>query len=784
MSSTSSFSASAPKVFNVAFSNGTLTQLISLSSSLNNIIVNISYNLTNGSNVILNINNVPLNSALFNFNILDNSTYTSTAPPNLSVVLNNTSTIISNIPILPDDVISYFLTPNGSGGFTGSSVTSSKDIYNNLTVNYTTGATGPSLSNPLMTKGQIQANLPDLLFSYLDSSTSTGFTGIGPESTDNKIVTTLNLANDLAPYLVQSQLPLSKNPGGNKLVTSYGNAALVSNFFGSLSSNPGFVTAVASEIINNNNITSINIGNNSTISLVDTFNITPESATLFQTIDDYLGYTGSTAHAGTSGPVNFLNLTLTPSAAVSFISDPFYSNSSPSLLVQGNLLNSSISPPTSTLNQYALVRGLLPMNSYISGATAALVGATGPMPVFEFVDASAIIIGTGANGATSINLLNNTGILSFNKTNNLSFPCTAYGIINNVPANSSSYTIPASTYSPSIINAMLPLYTELAVASGLVFSNEVDQLKNEIDQLTGDLGALGAITNYLQSYSENIYVVGLYTSVITINGNSAPIGYSYYNGYGYTGTIGNAPSAWSGSLYTPPPLILNLTGFALPPPDTQDTTTNVNTSDFTGNNSCDGIPNQTIYPIMNTIIIPFSYKGFGAIGTAPGGCNHPPYVLSINLNNIYYTGTPPTGYSNGYIIQQGTTIKICNESNYIVQLTSRNITYNGAYPTTTSTPSNILPVPVSPFTSFRQITPTPDANPPNRNSGYRGVTGPNAGWPFTSNYTNPLVSSSITTNGINLRDTTSDVIYIKAGDSIRLAFSQNSNGIGGTWGYL
>jgi hypothetical protein len=633
-----------------------------------------------------------------------------------------------------------------------------------------------------MTRGNIENNLPDLLLPYLDGSTNTGFTGVGPNSADNKIVTTLNLANDLLPYLYKPQLPLSTLPGGNKLVTSYGNANLVSDFFGSLASNPGFISAVASEIVENDNITSINIGNNSTISLVDNFNISADDINIFQTIDDYLGYTGGTSSTGTTGPINFLNLTLTPSAAISFISDPFYSNSDPSLLVQGNLLNSLIAPPTSTLNKYALVKGLLPMNSYTPGAT-------GAFPVFEFIDPNATIVtnGTGSTGgttgATGINLFNNTGIIAFkSQAPKIAFPCTAYGLVNNTP-NTSAYTIPAATYPPSIINAMLPLYTELAVASGLVFENEVAELKNEIDQLTDGLGILQTLANYLQAYSENIYIVGSYTSVITINGNSAPIGYSYYNGYGYTGAFGIPPSAWSENFYTPPPIALNLNGFALPPSDGT-TPTNVQTSYFVGTNSSAGIPNQVIYPINNTIIIPFSYKGFGAISTAQGGCNHPQYVLSINLNNIYYSsGNLPDGYSNGYIIQQGTTIKICNESNYIVQLTSRNLTYSGAYPTTLSIPSTILPVPSSPFTTYNPISPLPDANPPNASapSGYKGVTGPN-GWPTNINYTNPI--GNITINSINLRDTTSDVIYIKAGDSIRLVFSQNINGPGGTWGYL
>lgn len=794
-----SFSASPARVFNVIFSDLVTNHTINLPTGSNtprNIIVNILYTLstkfTGTSPLTLQLLNPTTDNALLNINVLNNSTFLATIVPTLKVMLS-TSTIISNLPILPNDVISYFFSSPTSNpaGFVGNSVISSADIYNNLVVNYTgrgtgSGFTGPSLTNPLMTRGNIQSDLPDLLFPYLDGAQFTGFTGIGPNDLDNKIVTTTNLPTDLIPYLAQSQYPLSTQPGGNKLVTSFGNANLVSNFFGSLASNPGFISAVASEIIENDNITSINIGNNSTISLADNFNLSSNDVNLFQTIDDYLGYTGGTASSGTTGPINFISLTLTPSAAISFITDPFYTESVPSLVVQGNLLNSMISPPTSTLQKYALVKGLLPMNSYNPGATG-----SNALPLFEFIDPNASIFATGATGATGSNvyipgvtgvqLINNTGIISFKaQSPKISFPCTAYGLVDNT-SSASAYTIPSATYPPSIINAMLPIYTELAVAANLVFKNEVDELQNEINTLTNDLGILGSLANYLKAYSENIYVAGLYTSAITINGNGAPIGYSYYNGYGYTGTTGDAPSVWSGSLYTPPPVSLNLTGFALPPKDGIEST-NVQITDFVGTNTCTTIPNQVIYPINNTIIIPFSYKGFGSIGNATGSCNHPPYVLSINLNNIYYTGgNLPAGYSNGYIIQQGTTIKICNESNYIVQLTSRNLTYNGNYPFTSFLPNNILPVPISPFTSFSPILPstTVDANPPNPSSAYRGVTN----WPVVASYTNP--ASNTTINGINLRETTSDVIYIKAGDSIRLVFSQNINGAaGGTWGYL
>lgn len=794
-----SYSASPSKVFTANFSDSNTSQQIPVNgpTSINNIIVNVLYTLSanySGAPLTLQLTNITANNALLNINVLNNSTFKTTVVPTLTVLLSN-STAISKQPILPNDVISYFFAPTSGGGYSGNSVISSSDIYNNLVVNYTgrgtgfTGAgftgpgfTGPSLTNPLMTRGNIQSDLPGLLFPYLDGASIMGFTGIGPNPLDNKIVTTTNLPTDLTPYLAQSQYPLSTQPGGNKLVTSFGNANLVSNFFGSLASNPGFVSAVASEIIENDNITSINIGNNSTISLVDNFNLSSNDVYLFQSIDDYLGYTGGTASAGTTGPINFASLTLTPSAAIAFIADPFYTESVPSLIVQGNLLNSIIAPPTSTLNKYALVKGLLPMNSYSPGATG-----TDALPIFEFIDPNATIFATGATGSSSfaevtgIQLLNNTGIISFKaQSPKISFPCTAYGLIDNT-YSASAYTIPSATYPPSIINAMLPIYTELAVAANLVFKNEVDELKNEIDQLTNDLGILGSLANYLKAYSENIYVTGSYTSAITINGNGSPIGYSYYNGYGYTGTTGDAPSVWSGSLYTPPPVTLNLNGFTLPPKDGT-TSNNVQTTDFVGTNTCTTIPNQVIYPINNTIIIPFSYKGFGSIGNAPGSCNHPPYVLSINLNNIYYTsGTTPTGYSNGYIIQQGTTLKICNESNYIVQFTSRNITYSGNYPATASLPNAILPVPISPFNSFdyNTITPLPDANPPNSASSYRGISD----WPFAANYTSP--SANPTINSINLRETTSDVIYIKAGDSIRLVFSQNANGVvGGTWGYL
>lgn len=772
----SSYTVNNPKVYTLPTFTDDSNKTVPLSiQQSNNAIINIIYNFltTSAPSLTLNLTGPSANSTLFNFNILDNSN-TKLTPPTLNVTYN-ASNIINNQTILPSDVISYSIGPNG----TGSSVIGSKDVYNNLVQNY--GASGPSLTNVLMTKNQVQTNMPDILYPYLD--TPTGNT-IGPLPLDNKIVTTSNLASDLSPYLVNG-FPLSNI---NKLVTSYGNANLVSNFFGTLASNPGFVTAVASEVIENNNLTSINIGNNSTISLIESIDLTKNDINIFQTVADYLGYTGGhIVTPGTSGPVNFDNLTLSTSAVVSFIADPFYSGTDPSLLVQGNLLNCAIAPPTSTLNRYGLVKGLVPMNSYIPDISA---GATGPFPVFQFFDPNANVIGTtqttpGATGPYEIYLQNNVGLIAFKSqiNKNIKFPCTSYGLINDTPVtNLSSNTIPSDTAPPSIINAMLPLYTELAVAAGLVFESEFAQLESEVNSLNNGIGKLQSVLNYLQAYSENIHIVGQYTSVISINGNAIPIGYSYYNGLTST-----APASWSASYYTPSPVTFNSNGVVPASSATE--------ADFQGSNSSSGIAGTVIYPIINTIVIPFSYKGFGYITSSTSGnsCAHPQFGLSINLNNIYYADEnniiPPLPYSNGLQMQSGTQIKIYNESNSIVQLTSRNIFYSGEPPTPVRpnpiggvpqppvipTTPNILPVPAFPFTLFNPIAPPPDSSNPKPIS-----------WPTTQSYQNPVSPplGSSTVNSINLRDTTSDIIYIKPTDSITLVFSQNASGVGGSWGYL
>ena len=122
-------------------------------------------------------------------------------------------------------------------------------------------------------------------------------------------------------------------------------------------------------------------------------------------------------------------------------------------------------------------------------------------------------------------------------------------------------------------------------------------------------------------------------------------------------------------------------------------------------------------------------------------------------------------------------VKIYNESNYVVQVIARNF----LYPSITSETSlpNVQPVPMAPFTAYYDASPSTATTPPVN----ADISAP-TGWPTTANYLNPSTSPS--TYSINLRDTTSDVIYVKSKDSITLVFS-SSNGtaeLPGSWGYI
>jgi hypothetical protein len=216
----------------------------------------------------------------------------------------------------------------------------------------------------------------------------------------------------------------------------------------------------------------------------------------------------------------------------------------------------------------------------------------------------------------------------------------------------------------------LPLYTELATAAGLVYQNQFDKLKDLLAALEANIGNLNILTNYLQAHSENIYVVGQYTSTITINGNATPIGTSYYNP-NYTGGVTTPPSWWVSSYYSP--AAFTWTGYPmnnstpLIPGDYQ-SITGVNSSDnltFVDENG--NRTQATIYPMINTIIVPANYVGYGGISPSSSGrCTpFPQYTLSININNLL-TNIPPsptpspsptidtTEFSNGASIKSGT----------------------------------------------------------------------------------------------------------------------------------
>jgi uncharacterized protein YcfL len=171
--------------------------------------------------------------------------------------------------------------------------------------------------------------------------------------------------------------------------------------------------------------------------------------------------------------------------------------------------------------------------------------------------------------------------------------------------------------------------------------------------------------------------------------------------------------------------------------------------------------------------------------------------LSINLNNLITNinwdptsadSQDTTKYANGAIIQNGTQIQIYNESNSIVQLTSRNFYYTESGIDYRDQLSQTDPVPAFPYNRYEiplnplaknvsAIPPSPYETPP-------------PGWPdqLGHTYTAPDLNTSRhpnpTINPINLRDTTSDVIYIKQNDSIKLIYTINKDQTSGSWGYI
>jgi hypothetical protein len=761
------------KTYNVVFSTPstgqpTLTQQLPLAG--NNASITLDYQLTTPiippttpTTIVLNIikNNVDFSVGQIAINTTDTSI--SSGPIYLNITmptLNNVITTIFSDLIVPSDTITISFDKNKPSVSHGAN-----SVINNLSARFgLSGPNTPSLTNKLLTENQISANIPTILNDYLDSPISNNLGG-------NRIVTTDNLEADLDQYLVSGQLSNT-----NKLITTQGTANLITTFFGTISSNPGIIASTASGIINNNNLISISLSNGSTISLIESISL-PSSRFNLYTYDDAT-YTQIT---------DFNSLFLTTSAVLRIVLDFENENStiSQSVTVSGNLIGNIVSTATSSDLSYGLISGSLFTSTYKPGTSQQRLS-------LEFVDPGATY-STASGDIISLT----SGYLIYQPTTpivgaltNFVFPCTAYGVITSFNDGASTDqsnpnynpTVPATTDPPVIINTLLPLYTELATAAGLVYRNQFDKLYELLAALKANIGNLDILTNYLQAHSENIYVVGEYTSTITINGNAIPIGTSYYNPNLINHTT-TPPTGWVSKYYSPAAYT-----WTYPTTSSQSTTPTIpaNIQEITGTNSSDNLTfvdengNRThanLYPMINTIIVPSNYAGYGTISPLAGRqCTpFPTYMLSINLNNLIIpptqlnstSGIDTTEFSNGASIKSGTQIQIYNESNFNIQLTSRNFTYGN--PIDIKNLSVLNPTPSMPYNIF-----TNPLNPLEQN---RPVPD---GWA-------PLVSpnnNSPTFNPINLRDTTSEIIYVRANDSIKLIYTDDNNGSGGNWGYL
>ena len=807
MSSGSPISVGCPTVYNVAASSSTASQSLASPNSIINLtssVPTLTLTLTSikyPSFTIINITNA-------------------TMSPSITLTIFSSAgqlNIVTAQSVTPSDQITITY-PQGSSATTTPAISiGSQSVYNHLITDFIPSGERPSAAtNPLITNSQLTTELPSALESLLDDGGST------PLGEGNLLVTTDNLAADLTPYLPPGGYQIT-NTGNNKLVTTQGTANLMTTFFGTLSTNPGILSAIASGIIANNNLTSIDIVNGSPFSLIESI-VIPAAG-------NFELYSDSNPASSPIADVN--DIKISENAILSIVADfktspPTGATQTARASIVGNLLGSPISTSNATNITYGLINGSFFTNSFSSS----YVDANGdpvssdltPSLVINLTDPSTnstYSTSTGGGARTSITSANVRFNMAPTPTPpsptptptpaptsipvNVTFPCNAYGAITSFN-NSNNNTVPSNASPPVIIDAMLPLFNELAVASGLVFSNVIQELKDLLQSLNNGYGNLSALTNYLQSHSENIHVVGKYESAIAINGNSLPIGYTYYNGQssiGITNPVAITPPTsgiWTTSSYTPVSSTNTYTLIGTGSPASINLAS-ATTNDFVGINSSQGLQlydendnlkNAVVYPMTNTIIVPSSYVGFGQISASTtGNCYpFPPYQLTINLNylNAAIVYPPPstpsttdtypsTDYSNGSVIQPGTMVKIYNESNYVVQVIARNF----LYPSITSATSlpTVQPVPMAPFTAYYDASPSTATTPPVNTD----IPAP-TGWPTTTNYVNPSPSPS--TYSINLRDTTSDVIYVKAKDSITLVFSSSNGttGLPGSWGYI
>jgi hypothetical protein len=769
MSLNPSFPLTAPKTHSLSYSPSKLTNTITFSgSNTNHHIINALLSDTTPPansplNIVLKLRNldekslvvVNINDATVTFNIT------------LTIKNGNSDTIVFQNSVQLNDSVSL------NFGLSSPSsplplITQSKKSLENALKNIfgLSGDNTASTENPLMTFGQIENSVPEILENYLDIKVPP----IGIGENDNKIITK-DAITDVLNDFVQPGYKLTKN-GNNKLVTTYGNNNLIANFFGTLSGNPGMVASTASGIISNNNLVTVNLVEGSTISLIESVAI---PSAIFE-LRDHL----------TGAPITFTILTLTSTTILKLVKDLTILDTitgdtkTASVKVTGNLIGSLIGTSTTSKTNYGLTSGSLFTSTYKPRDTVLNDHLT-----FEYIGSGVTYVDPD-DDTTPVKSLP-TGVIrliesSSTRGKNFSFPCNAYGAISSF--NFDNTTVPVSTEPPVIINAMLPLFNELAVASGLAYSNQIKNLTDLLSNLKLNIGNLKVLTNYLQAHSENIYVVGDYTSTVTINGNGLPTGYSYYNPT-------SAPEWWGQELYSPVSNSYSWTAPLINTPNSQ--------PEITGKNSNDGLffeedvgvtVKAKLHPMLNTIIIPSTYNGFGSVSYNPSnacGTPFPTYMLSINVNNILTnivypnpslpeTLTPyinTSEFSNETQLKNGTQIQICNNSDKYIQFVSRNIDYTNDVTSISQLP-NILPVPSFPYTQFTQ-----------------GMTSINApipsAWPpvVTSEEYSYIQNSTATMNAINLRDTTSDVIYIRPQDTIRLIYtSSDEMNINGVWKHI
>lgn len=776
--SSQSFSLTSPKLYHVPFSLSNVNNTLTFDTrGCNHHIINLIINNTptpptpiSVLNIVLKLKNLEERSLV----VINVSDGTITFDVNLTVKKGNDVIFEKSIEL--NDVI------NIHSGLSNSPLIThvKQSIENNLKDNFgLNGDNTASNENPIMTFLQVERDVPEILEHYLDSNVP-----IGMCQSANKILTTDDITDTLNDF-VQPGYKLTKK-GNNKLVTTYGNNNIIANFFGTLSANPGMIASTASGIINNNNLVTVNLLEGSTLSLIESISIPKEIFELY--VDG----------EGGELQVFFTELTLSSTTILTLRQDfvaqppvPPPSSSSSSVKVTGNLIGGLISTPTADVT-YGLVSGSLFTSTYRPSEYL----QTGHLTL-EFTGSAQYKVSTNE----SINLpkgkirLIDLGVT---RGTNFSFPCNAYGAVSSFSVDNT--TVPVSTEPPVIINAMLPLFNELAVASGLAYSNQIKNLTDLLSKLKLNIGNLKILTNYLQAHSENIHVVGKYTSTITINGNGLPRGYSYYN----PSDTQVAGDWWKPEYYSP---VYNDYIWAHKPSIDPPIYLNMASSDIVGTNSSDNLHfeedvgitvDAILHPMLNTIVIPSSYMGYGDISydkTNSCGSPFPTFMLSININNLITNIQYPTPslpdtttpyidtfeFSNGTQIKSGTQIQILNESNYYVQFVSRNLTYNDESSESTvvdniSQLKDVVPVPSFPYEAFPYPSDAPPGNEP-PNSSY-GTWAPLSIPPYIAN-------TNTTINAINLRDTTSDVIYIRPNDTLKLIYaSDDSSEIGGVWKHI